>query len=187
MTVAPKLAHLARDYPDIVLDITADDRLTDIVAGGFDAGIHFGEYIERDMIAVRVSPDHRPAIEASPEYFRSNLQAKSPRDLLSHRCINFPARVHWSVPVGIRKRQKIALRRREGPLIVDDVELLVRAALDGIGVAFVSENHVALFIQSGQLVRVLEDWRQPFPGFFLYHPSRHQPAALSALIRILRR
>src|SRR5215212_3155273 len=87
--LAPKLGQFARDYPEILLDVTTDDSRMDIVAGGFDAGIHFGEYIEKDMIAVRVSPDHRPAIVGSPEYFDSRPKPKSPRDLLNHRCINF--------------------------------------------------------------------------------------------------
>lgn len=87
--VAPKLGQLARLYPDIILDITSDDSRTDIVAGGFDAGIHFGEYIQKDMIAVRISQDHRPAIVASPAYLAGHTKAKVPRDLLEHRCIHF--------------------------------------------------------------------------------------------------
>lgn len=90
MTVlAPKLGDFARNYPEVVLDVTADDRRMDIVAGGFDAGIHFGEYIEKDMIAVRVSGDHRAAIVGSAAYFKSQSKPKSPHDLLQHRCINF--------------------------------------------------------------------------------------------------
>src|SRR6516165_11697985 len=87
--LGPKLAKYTRDYPDVVLDITADDRRMDIVAGGFDAGIHFGEYIQKDMIAVRVSKDHRAAIVGSPEYFKEHPKPKTPHDLLKHRCINF--------------------------------------------------------------------------------------------------
>jgi len=87
--IAPKLGELARRYPDIILDITTDDSRRDIVRDHFDAGIHFGEYIQKDMIAVRVSPDHRPAIVASPEYLRSRPKPTLPRDLLKHRCINF--------------------------------------------------------------------------------------------------
>src|SRR3954451_980758 len=87
--LAPKLASFARDYPDILLDVTTDDSRTDIVAGGFDAGIHLGEYIARDMIAVRVSADHQPVIVGSPTYFASHPKPRSPRDLLQHQCINF--------------------------------------------------------------------------------------------------
>ena len=87
--LGPKLAKFTRDYPDVVLDITADDSRLDIVAGGFDAGIHFGEYIQKDMIAVRVSKDHRAAIVGAPAYFKSYPKPKTPHDLLKHRCINF--------------------------------------------------------------------------------------------------
>src|SRR5215831_4405036 len=90
MTVlAPKLGQFARDYPDVVLDVTTDDSRMDIVAGGFDAGIHFGEYIQKDMIAVRVSKDHRAAIVGAHSYFKSHPKPKTPHDLLKHRCINF--------------------------------------------------------------------------------------------------
>src|SRR6185369_3817966 len=87
--LGPKVGEFVRQYPDIVLDVTADDRRMDIVAGGFDAGIHFGEYIEKDMIAVRVSPDLKPVIVGSPGYVGSHPKPKSPRDLVRHRCINF--------------------------------------------------------------------------------------------------
>ena len=185
--LAPKLGQFARDYPDILLDVTTDDSRMDIVAGGFDAGIHFGEYIEKDMIAVRVSPDHRPAIVGSPAYFESHPKPKSPRDLLQHQCINFrhgsAGLYRWEFEKG-KKSLSVAVN---GPLIVDDVELVIRAALDGVGLAFLSEHQVVPHLDSGALVRVLETWCQPYPGFFLYYPSRRQqPAALSALINVLR-
>jgi DNA-binding transcriptional LysR family regulator len=87
--LAPKLGQLNREYPDIILDVITDDSRRDIVADGFDAGIHFGEYIEKDMVAVRVSPDHRPAIVGSPAYLEAHTRPKAPGDLLQHRCINF--------------------------------------------------------------------------------------------------
>ena len=185
--IAPKLGELIRRYPDIILDITTDDSRRDIVRDHFDAGVHFGEYIQKDMIAVRVSPDHRPAIVASPEYLRSRPKPKLPRDLLKHRCINFrhgsAGLYRWEFDKG-KKSLSVAVH---GPLIVDDVETLVRAAIDGVGLAFVSEERVAAQLESGELLRVLDDWCQPFPGFFLYYPSRRQqPAALSALINALR-
>lgn len=185
--LGPRLAKFTRDYPDVVLDITADDSRLDIVAGGFDAGIHFGEYIQKDMIAVRVSPDHRAAIVGAPSYFKSNPKPKKPHDLLKHRCINFrhgSAGVYrWEFEKG-KKSLSVAVN---GPLTVDDVETLVRAAIDGVGLAFVSDERVAHELTSGELVRVLDDWCQPFPGFFLYYPSRRQqPAALTALITALR-
>jgi DNA-binding transcriptional LysR family regulator len=187
MVLGPKLAKFTRDYPDVVVDITADDSRLDIVAGGFDAGIHFGEYIQKDMIAVRVSKDHRAAIVGSPEYFKAHPRPKTPHDLLRHKCINFrhgsAGLYRWEFDKG-KKSLSVAVN---GPLIVDDVETLIRAAIDGVGLAFVSDERVAPQLGSGELVRVLDDWCQPFPGFFLYYPSRRQqPAALTALINTLR-
>lgn len=185
--LAPKLGEFARKYPEIVLDVTTNDSRMDIVAAGFDAGIHFGEYIEKDMIAVRVSPDHKPVIVSSPGYLKSHGKPKSPRELLRHRCINFrhgDAGVYrWELERG-RKALSVAVN---GPLIVDDLDLVTRAALDSVGLAYMSEEHAAPHLADGGLVRVLESWCQPFPGFFLYYPSRRQqPAALSALIETLR-
>jgi DNA-binding transcriptional LysR family regulator len=186
--LGPKLARFTRDYPDVVLDITADDTRLDIVAGGFDAGIQFGEFIQKDMIAVRVSKDLRAAIVGSSGYFKSHPKPKGPRDLMSHRCINFRHGhggdvYRWEFEKG-RKSLSVAVN---GPLIVDDVELAIRAAVDGIGLAFMGEDKVVDHLASGALIRVLEDWCQPFPGFFLYYPSRRQqPAALAALIDTLR-
>jgi DNA-binding transcriptional LysR family regulator len=185
--LAPKLGEFARKYPDVLLDVTTNDSRMDIVAAGFDAGIHFGEFIQKDMIAVRVSRDHRPAIVASPGYIQAHGRPRSPRDLLRHRCINFrhgdAGLYRWEFERG-KKELSVGV---SGPLIVDDEILVTRAALDGVGLAFLSEERVTHHLASGALVRVLENWCQPFPGFFLYYPSRRQqPAALSALIETLR-
>lgn len=185
--LAPKLGQFAREYPEIVLDVTTDDNRMDIVAGGFDAGIHFGEYIAKDMIAVRVSPDLQPVIVGSPAYLKLHPRPKSPRDLVRHRCINFRhgdgGLYRWEFEKG-KKSLSVAV---SGPLIVDDLHLVIRAATDGVGLAYMSEDHATPYLAKKSLVRVLEDWCQPFPGFFLYYPSRRQqPAALSALIRALR-
>ncbi|HEX3659968.1 MAG TPA: LysR family transcriptional regulator [Acidobacteriaceae bacterium] len=185
--LAPKLGKLSREYPEIILDVTTDDSRRDIVAEGFDAGIHFGEYIQKDMIALRVSPDHRPAIVGSPAYFNMHPRPKVPRDLLHHLCINFrhgsAGLYRWEFEKG-RKSLSVAV---SGPLIVDDLELIVRGAVEGVGLAFVADQEIASELADGRLVRVLQDWCQPYPGFFIYYPSRRQQtAALSALIGILR-
>ncbi|HEV2133919.1 MAG TPA: LysR family transcriptional regulator [Terracidiphilus sp.] len=185
--LAPKLGEFARKFHEIVLDVTMNDSRMDIVAAGFDAGIHFGEYIEKDMIAVRVSPDHKPVIVGSPGYLKSHGKPKSPRDLLRHRCINFrhgdAGLYRWEFEKG-KKALSVAVN---GPLIVDDLDLVTRAALDDVGLAYMSEEHAAPYLAEGTLVRMLESWCQPFPGFYLYYPSRRQqPAALSALIETLR-
>ncbi|HUZ70159.1 MAG TPA: LysR family transcriptional regulator [Candidatus Saccharimonadales bacterium] len=137
MVLAPKLGQFARDYPDVVLDvITTNEGRFDLVAGRFDAGIHLGEFIERDMIAVRVSPDQRAAIVGAPRYFASQPRPDSPDDLTRHRCLNFrhgSAGVYrWEFDRG---KQSLAVAV-QGPLIVDDVELMIQAAIDGVGLAF---------------------------------------------------
>jgi DNA-binding transcriptional LysR family regulator len=188
MVLAPKLAAFLERYPDVVLDISAvgESRL-DLVAGGFDAGIRLGEFIERDMIAVRVSPDQRAAIVGAPRYFASHGRPKSPRELPAHRCINFrhgsDEIYRWEFDKG---KHSLAVAVN-GPLVVNDADTLIRAALDGVGLAFLLEAQAASSLASGELVRVLEDWCPPFAGYFLYYPSRRQlPAALAALVEMLR-
>lgn len=187
LVLGPKIGAFAASYPDVVLDVsTAADQM-DLVAGGFDAGIQLGEYVERDMVAVRVSPDHRAAIVASPAYFATRPRPASPRDLPQHRCINFrrgdSGLYRWEFE---RDGQPLSVAV-SGSTIVDTADLLVRAAIDGAGLAFGFEAHVAPHLASGALVRVLEEWCPPFAGYFLYYPSRRQqPAAMSALIQSLR-
>ena len=189
MAVSPKLAKFTRDYPDVVLDITTeDDSRRDLIAARFDAGIHLGEFLQRDMVAVKVSAEQRAAIVAAPSYFDSHPKPKTPRDLTAHRCIRY--RMGAGGPVyrwEFEKRGKPVTVSVSGPLIVNDVEVTLRAALDGLGLAFLFEEHAAEHIARGKLVRVLEDWCPPFDGFFLYYPSRRQqPAALRALVDTLR-
>jgi DNA-binding transcriptional LysR family regulator len=185
--VAPKLGRFARDYPDVELDVTTDDSRIDLVAGGFDAGIQFGEFIAQDMVAVRVSPDFRPVIVGAPKYFQTYAKPASPRDLLQHRCIRFRHRgesvYKWELDKGDQSLE-IAVN---GSLILDELDLLIQAAIDGAGLAWVAEDRVAAHLATGTLVRVLDDWCPPFPGFFLYYPSRRQqPAALAAVIETFR-
>lgn len=139
------------------------------------------------MIAVRVSPDHRPAVVASPAYFVDHSPPTSPHDLLEHRCLNYrhgSGEVYrWELDQG---DQSLAVAVN-GPLITNDIGLLTRAAIDGVGLAFMSDVQARPHLERGTLVRVLEDWCPPFPGFFLYYPSRkQQPAALAGLIDTLK-
>ena len=185
--LAPKLGQFARDYPDVELDVTTDESRVDLVAAGFDAGIHLGEFIERDMVAICVSRDFRPAIVGSPRYFAAHPKPKAPRDLLGHRCINFRRGsfgvYRWEFDKG---KQSVTVAVN-GPLVADDIELVIRAATDGVGLAFMSDELAAPHVKRGALVRVLADWCPPFPGFFLYYPSQRQLSpALGALIDTLR-
>jgi DNA-binding transcriptional LysR family regulator len=187
LVLAPRLGALARAHPEITLDVTTVLEAVDLVAGRFDAGIQLGEFVDRDMIAIRVSPDQRAAIVASPSYLASHRAPQSPRELTRHRCINFRRgesgpyrwefeRAGHALSVGV-----------EGPILVDNLELLLRAALDGVGLAFTFEQHVAPLVASGALVRVLEDWCPPFAGYFLYYTSRRQqPRTLAAVVEVLR-
>jgi DNA-binding transcriptional LysR family regulator len=187
--LSPKLRTFARDYPDVVLDITSvDDTRGDLVAGRFDAGIHLGEFLQRDMVAVRVTGEQRAAIVAAPSYFRSHPKPRTPRDLTAHRCIRY--RMGPDGPVyrwEFEKRGRPLTVSVAGPVVISDAEFMIRAALDGVGLAFTLEDYVRDHIASGRLVRVLEDWCPPFDGYFLYYPSRrHQPPALQALVDTLR-
>src|SRR5438132_2120341 len=172
--LAPKLGRFARDYPEVVLDVTTDESRVDLVAERFDAGIHLGEFIERDMITFRVSKDHRPAIVGSPRYFESHPKPASPRDLPSHGCINFrhgSAGVYrWEFDKG-KQSLTVAV---DGPLIVGDVEIMSPGAIDAMGLAFMSEERAAPHLASVALVRVLVELRSPSPGFLLYYPRQRQ-------------
>jgi len=184
----PILADFAERYPDVVLDITLDDTVVDVVAGGFDASIRIGEVIERDLIAVRLGPDIRQIAVASPEYLAQHGKPEHPRDLVNHRCIRW----RWSghaTPYAWEFFENgtwfsVAV---SGPIIVNDKEMALRATLQGIGIGFVVEATVAEQIASGQLVPLLRDWSAPFPGHFLCYPRQRQMApALRAFIDMLR-
>lgn len=186
MVLLPKLAAYAKSYPDVTLDVATVTGPVDIVAGEFDAGIQLGEFIQKDMVAVRVSPQLRLAAVGSPGYFASRGIPRTPRDLNDHRCIGLrlpggPYR--WEFEQG-RKAVTIGV---DGPLIIDDTSLVIQAALAGLGIGLAYEEQVAEYIARRRLIRVLEDWCPPFPGFFMYYPSRrYQPTALSALVQALR-
>jgi DNA-binding transcriptional LysR family regulator len=187
LVLAPKLGAFARTHPEVTVDVTVQTGRLDLVGGRFDAGIQLGEFVERDMIAVRVSPEQRAAIVASPAYLAAHPAPVTPRDLTRHRCINFrrgeAGLYRWEFEHD-GHHLSVAV---EGSLIVDDLDLLIRTALDGAGLAFTFEQHVAPLLAGGALVRVLDDWCAPFPGYFLYHLGRrHQPRALAALIAALR-
>lgn len=187
MVLLPRLTAFAEAYPEVVLDVVTVTGPVDLVAGEFDAGIQLGEFIQKDMIAVRVTEELRLAVVGSPGYFASRSIPQKPKDLKDHRCIGLhltggPYR--WEFEQG-RKAVTVGVN---GPLIIDDTNLVIQAALAGVGLGLAYEEQVAEYVAKRRLIRVLEDWSPPFPGFFLYYPSRrHQPAALTALIQALRR
>ncbi len=186
MVILPKLARFNRTYPEIILEITSSNDPVDLVAGEYDAGVQLGEFIQRDMIAVRVTKEMRLAVVGSPGYFESNPIPRSPRDLKDHSCIGFRfsnGLYRWEFEKG-RKTLTIS---PQGPASFDDPDLVIQAVLDGVGIGTTMEDTIADLIADRRLVQVLRDWCPSFPGYFLYYPSRHnQPAALSALISALR-
>jgi len=186
MVLLPKLAQFARTYPEIVLEVTSSNDPVDLVAGEYDAGVQIGEFIQRDMIAVRVSKDMRLAIVGSPEYFKSRKIPRTPRDLKDHACIGFrfsSGLYRWE----FEKGRKTLTVNPQGPVTFDDSDLVIRAVLNGVGIGSAMEDTLAEMIANGRLVQVLRDWCPTFPGYFLYYPSRrNQPAALAALISTLR-
>jgi DNA-binding transcriptional LysR family regulator len=187
--LSPKLQAFTRAYPDVVLDITAeDDTRGDLVGRHYDAGIHLGEFLQRDMTAVRVTHPQRAAVVATPSYFATHPKPKTPRDIVAHRCVRYRMGVEGSIyRWEFEKRGRPVTVSASGPVIVSDAQLMIRAALDGVGLAYIIEDYVIEHIERGALVRVLEDWCPPFDGYFLYYPSRrHQSPAMQALVETLR-
>jgi DNA-binding transcriptional LysR family regulator len=187
LVLLPKLAQFARDYPEITLDVTSSNNPVDLVAGKYDAGIQIGEYIQRDMIAVRVSKDLRLAVAGSPAYFESHGIPQTPADLKNHPCIAFRFHSGSIYRWEFQKGRKAMTVHPQGPVTFDDPDSVIQAALNGIGIGMAMESSLSELIAEGRLVQVLKDWCPTFPGYFLYYPSRqNQPAALSALVNSLR-
>ena len=184
----PVISRMIRDYPDISVELSLDGRLVDIVAERFDAGVRLGEQVAKDMIAVPVGPDLRMAVLAAPAYLARHGAPVTPHDLTQHRCINIRLpTVGGLYAWEFEKDGRPVNVRVEGPLIVNDVEMVLCAAKEGLGLACVLEDQAAAPLAAGQLVRVLEDWCPAFPGYHLYYPSRRQlPAAFKLLVEALR-
>ncbi|MBD9448121.1 MULTISPECIES: LysR family transcriptional regulator [unclassified Rhizobium] len=179
----PVLSKLLPDYPDISVEISLEEGLTDIVTGRFDAGIRLGEQVQKDMVAVKVSPDLRMAVVGSPSYFAKHKAPETPRDLGDHRCASYRQTTGGGLFAWEFERDGVELEVRvNGPLILNDGEMLEAAALDGLALAYTFESQVAHHIAEGRLVRVLEDWCQPFSGYHLYYPSRRQHTPAFALL-----
>ena len=184
----PLLAGFHRKYPDVVLDIVVDDAITDIVARGCDLGIRLGELLEEDVVAIKLGGPLRQIAVASPAYLKKHGRPKHPEDLHAHSCINWrqqgsPVVYRWEFAKG-NQQLSVAVK---GPLILNDRELAVAAALQGFAIAFWAEHRLRPFIASGKLVPLLSDWSPQFPGFFAYYRKpRFMPAALRALIEALK-
>lgn len=187
MVLMPFVLEYLRRYPDMKVDVATEGRLIDVVGEGYDAGIRLAESVPRDMIAVPLGGDLRFAVVGAPAYFARHPKPVTPGDLMQHHCIR--ARM----PSGILYRWEFARHGETmsldvpGPLTLDDATLMLDAARAGAGLANLTEWYVADDLAAGRLVRVLEEWVQPFPGLCLYYPGRrHVPAGLRAFIDLIR-
>ncbi|ALK09549.1 LysR family transcriptional regulator [Blastochloris viridis] len=184
----PALAALLPHYPDIRVEIVVDAGLTDIVAERFDAGVRLGEQVAKDMIAVPIGPELRMAAVAAPAYFATRPPPLTPQDLTLHACINLRLPTSGGLYAWEFEKDGRELRVRvEGQLAFNTTHMIVGAAVAGFGIAFLPEQIVAAPLADGRLVRALENWCPPFPGYHLYYPSRRQPTpAFAVLVEALR-
>src|SRR5712672_2650866 len=186
--IAPRLGRFHRAHPDVVLDIVIDDGLSDIVAGRFDAGIRVGERLEKDMIAVRLTPDVKMLALASPGYLSRRGEPRTPEDLHGHACINwrFPGsgRIYrWE----FEKKGKKLEMAVAGPLISNHQDLVIEGALQGLGILYAyDDDRVDEAMARRRLKRILADWSLMSPGLYVYYSNRRHPQpALRAFIDCL--
>ena len=187
LVIEPIVGRFLSAYPDIKLEVVSFDGLADIVAEGFDAGIRRDRRLAPGMIALPVGPARRFAVVGAPSYFAGRDRPMTPRGLGNHRCVErrYPngSRYAWE----FERDGEVLELEVGGPLVADDTALMIRAALDGAGLAFVFEELVVKHVACGALERILEDWCPVAPRFYLYYPGRRQvPAPLRAFIDMVR-
>ncbi|MCF6783118.1 LysR family transcriptional regulator [Stutzerimonas stutzeri] len=180
----PFIVSFAEAYPGVVLDITVTDDESDIVAAGFDAGVRLGEVIEQDMVAIPITGLQRQVTVASPAYLAAHGTPRHPRELIAHHCIGWrpaPEVAPYRWEFGENGRDfDVSVEPR---ITTNDMQLMIRTALAGGGITIGMEETFLPYIERGELVSLLDDFLPPFPGFYLYYPSRHnQPPKLRALI-----
>jgi DNA-binding transcriptional LysR family regulator len=184
----PAVMQLMADYPDIKVEISVDQRLTDLVAERYDAGVRLGEQVEKDMIAVKIGPELRMTVVGSPAYFAQHPKPATPHDLTQHVCINLRLPTLGGLYAWEFEKNGRPLNVRvDGQFTCNDVPMIIHAAVNGLGLACLPDDQFKDLIEEGRLVRVLEDWCPPFPGYHLYYPSRRQPSpAFVLLVEALR-
>jgi DNA-binding transcriptional LysR family regulator len=182
------LAKYLPDYPDIHVEIIVDYGLTDIVAEGYDAGVRLGEQVAKDMVAVRIGPELRMVVVGSPSYFEKDPRPETPQDLTQHNCINIRLPTYGGLfPWDFQKNGRELKVRVEGQLVLNNIASRLKSALAGLGLAYMPEDQALEYIAEGNLIRVLEDWCGPFPGYHLYYLSRrHSSPAFALLVEALR-
>ena len=186
--LVPALSRLLPDHPDIRVEVTVDAGLVDIVAQRYDAGVRLGEQVAKDMIAVPISPEMRMAVVGSPDYFAKRPPPLTPDDLTAHDCINLRLPTYGGFYAWEFEKDGRELKVRvEGQLAFNISKQAISASVAGLGLTSTLEGMVADHLAAGRLVRVLEDWCPPFPGYHLYYPSRRQSsAAFRLLVEALR-
>ncbi|MBU1315839.1 MAG: LysR family transcriptional regulator [Alphaproteobacteria bacterium] len=186
--LAPALEKFLPDNPDVNVEITVDYGLTDIVAERYDAGVRLGEQLAKDMIAVRIGPEMRMAVVGAPSYFRQNPWPEIPQDLTGHNCIQIRMPTHGNILSWDFEKDGHELKVRvEGQLVFNNIAMRLDAVKRGLGLAYMPEDQVAEQIATGEVVRVLEDWCAPFPGYHLYYPNRrHASPAFALVVEALR-
>ena len=184
----PALQPWLQQYPDVNVELSIDNSLADIVSGRFDAGVRLGEQVARDMVAVRIGPDWRMVVVGSPDYFARSGVPQTPHELQSHNCINMRLPTLGGLYAWEFSRDGQQLRVRvDGQLTFNNLSSRLEATIAGMGLALVPEDTVEAAVSEGKLVKVLEEWCEPFPGYYLYYPSRRQhTAAFARLIEALR-
>ena len=184
LIIAPLMASYIKTNPNMQLEVISDNALVDIVAEGFDAGVRFGESIDRDMVAIPISKPLRMTVVASTDYLAQHGIPQTPDELSQHTGIlyRYENGSIWTWEF-IKNQETISIRVN-APIITNDLALMIRAAEDGIGLAYIFELQVEEQLKTGKLVKVLEDWCPPIPSLYLYYPSRRQmPAGLRAFIK----
>jgi DNA-binding transcriptional LysR family regulator len=187
LVLLPIISQFLKEYPDIRLEIVESDALVDVVAGGFDAGVRFGNRLEADMVSLPIGPTMRSVVVGSPVLFEQHAVPHKPEDLHGVPCVRhrFPSGsvYRWEFERGgITQEIEVS-----GPLTLGDVSLMVGPALQGVGLAYVFEDMVTEHLADGRLIQVLADWCPFYPGLHLYYPSRrHVPAPLKAFIDFAR-
>ncbi|WP_175725285.1 LysR family transcriptional regulator [Burkholderia ambifaria] len=184
----PKLRRVLPDYPDIRVELSVDYGLSNIVEERYDIGVRYGDQVAKDMIAVRISPDIRMTMVASPAYLDGRKPPKTPQDLLDHDCVTLRLATAKGIYAWELKKGRNEIQARvNGRITCNTQPHMVQAALDGFGIAFVTEDIVLDQVRSGQLRIVMPDWCPVFPGYHAYYPSRRQASrAFSIVIDALR-
>ena len=183
----PKLRPWLSKYPDIKIEISSDNRFTDIVAERFDVGVRLGSDVAKDMIAVRMAPDMRLAVVGSAAYFARRPPPLAPQSLVEHDCIGLRLPTHGGMMTWeLKRRGKSVNAHVSGRLTFNTSELIVAAALEGHGLAWLPDDLVREHIAAGRLISALDEWAVTYPGYHLYYPSRRASPALALVVSALR-